>query len=91
MGNIDHLILKNCVDYVIRLTNFIQIEVKSMDKINEKITKLAEYIKKEFPKGCIDQNCDGTCPLDDAKPESIETEICGMLHYIKRNSMKINK
>jgi len=44
----------------------------------EKIAALVEHIKKEFPKGCKDVECDN-CPLHGVDFSTTEYDLCELL------------
>lgn len=60
-------------------------------EMNEKISKLIDYIKNEFPDGCGHPNsefdCHAECPLYNCKVKTLEHDVCEMLsiaHYLRK-------
>lgn len=48
--------------------------------MNNKIKKLIDYIKKEFPDGCgHDYGCPSSCPLKKCGKATLENDVCNML------------
>ena len=59
------------------------------EEMNNKIQKLLDYIKKEFPDGCGHPNseydCHEGCPLYKSKVHTREHDMCvilGLKHYL---------
>lgn len=57
-----------------------------MSEFNDKINKLIEYVKTEFPTGCGDGKCPEDCPLLNVEVCTIEDNICSILLNLRRNS-----
>ena len=54
-----------------------------MNIVNDKITELVKYIKKEFPEGCgTGFKGDEKCPLRKTKCGTVDDDICNMLNAI---------